>query len=177
MLFIRIRLQDSRCESERATGDYKGVADIEQAGDDHATRAEKVLDKRQRKTADIEPADIDHRKGTLVLFLVAADQINEEHRDDGAQKADCDNQEKGRIPTERAEGVDDCSRKRDIQENERDDLVIFRVFENQFFEHISQNDDQDKRQCLEQDGTHEWLSEPGKIAYCNFSGLRKPVPF
>ncbi len=100
--------------------------------------------------------------------MAVAGQINEKHRNGGAQEADQDNQEKGRVLPERAEGVNVGSRKRDIQENERNDLVIFRVLENQFLKHISQNGDQDKRQCHERDGTHEWLSDPGKIAYCNF---------
>ena len=57
--------------------------------------------------------------------------------------------------------MNDRGRKGDIQEDEGNDLVVFGIFENQFLEHVSQNNDQDKGQCLEENDTHEHFQNPG----------------
>ena len=84
-----------------------------------------------------------------------ADQIDDQHGNQGAQETEQDNQQERCISLKMAESVNDRGGQCDIQKNECQNPVTGRVSENQFFETVSKKNDQDERKCLEKNGAHE----------------------
>lgn len=90
-LAFPVEFQKRGGQRVQAARDHDGIAHVEQTCHDSRGRAEQALDDRQRKTADVEPGQVQHVKRAAVFFHSARDGVRRQHQRKTAQKAEHDN--------------------------------------------------------------------------------------
>ena len=150
----RVPARKARGQRVAAARAHDGVARVEQAGHDHAQRAQEPLDVGHGEGADVVPREVERVEDPLPPPSAQGEERAQPPHHQVAQQPQQRHIQERNVKVKGGEVRDDGRRRRDVEHDLHDELVVVRPEEVQLFQRVSQRDDEDVGRSLEQYLSH-----------------------